>query len=163
MRAILATLILVVATAVAVRADERPNEVGDAAKAAKRSVTMEELKRFYADEHGRITTDWTDTETRQQLYDAFTRAGYLQVMSEGKVVDGRLMYRKAFKLLSDAHPDAAPLKQWCNTALTQEAFEKRNKELDQQGYVLMQKHAYKDEDGLVLFCASWVQFPPRGE
>src|SRR5436190_24078077 len=48
----------------------------------ERQLTLDELKKFFADEKDRITTEWVNDDTRQALYEAFTKAGYIQVLGE---------------------------------------------------------------------------------
>jgi hypothetical protein len=135
-----------------------------AAAAQRPRLAPDELKRFYADEKNRITTDWVDDHTRQMLYDAFSRAGYIQVLAEAAInEDGVVVYRKAFKSLKDAHPDAVEMLQWCKTDLSKERFEAEDQKRRQEGYMLMQTHSLLDAAGVEHISASWLRYAPDPE
>src|SRR4051812_6662278 len=65
----------------------------------KRRLTAAELREFYTDPAGRIVTDWVETEQDTKIWRSFTNAGYSTVLSEGKVEDGHMVFRKGFKHL----------------------------------------------------------------
>jgi hypothetical protein len=125
----------------------------------KRRLSLDELKKFFADEKDRITTEWVDNDTRQNLYEAFTRAGYIQVLGEGRRnEDGSTVYRKAFKSLADAYPDAVRMQQYCKTALAKDTFDRMDKDLQSRGYFLMQTQSFVDAAGAELISACWLKY-----
>jgi hypothetical protein len=139
--------------------DVRNAGKAEPAAGTKRRLSLDELKMFFADERGRITTEWVDDDTRQNLYEAFTRAGYIQVLGEGRRnEDGSTVYRKAFKSLTDAHPDAVRMQQYCKTALTKEAFDRMDKDLQSKGYFLMQTQSFVDGEGAERISACWLKY-----
>ena len=149
-----------------IRAEDVPNARAAAAPVAgnKRELSLEELKKFFADEKDRITTEWVNDDTRQELYEAFTKAGYIQVLGEGRMSeDGLTVYRKAFKSLTDAYPDAVRMQQYCKTALTKGTFDRQDKDLQVKGYFLMQTHTFVDNEGVERISACWLKYAPGPE
>ena len=129
----------------------------------QRQLTMEELKKFYAEEKDRIATDWVDSSMRQAVFDAFWKAGYVPVVSEGKLEDGQCYYRKSFKFLTDVFPDAAKVKPWCQTGISEASFKLKDAELQKDGFTLMQMQTFVDEDGDIRYSACWVKILPLEE
>jgi hypothetical protein len=129
----------------------------------KRVLTLEELKKFYTEEKGRITTDWVEPSMRQRVFEAFWDVGYIPVMSEGKCENGQCYYRKAFKFLTDIYPNAEKVKPTCKTGVSKSTFDERNAELLKDGYTLMQMQTFTDAEGDVRYCACWVKILPPSE
>ena len=83
----------------------------------------------------------------------------MQVLGEAKMGgDGKVVYRKGFKSLTDAYPDAVKMVQHCKTALTERTFEREDKELHWRGYFLMQSQTFVDAEGMVRISGCWLKY-----
>lgn len=138
-----------------VAAEDKSGPVVEA-KSANRRLPIEELKKFYAEEKDRITTDWVPFSLSEALFQAFWTKSYVPVMVESKQEDGQDYYRFGFKHLTDAYPDAAPLGLGCYYGMTKDAFDQRNQDLQKSGYVLMQMQVTEDGDGSSSYSAVWA-------
>ena len=140
-------------------AEDKAQQVpADAPK--KRTLSLEEMKKFYADENDRIVTDWTDSVMREKLLTCFLNAGYVPVMSEAKIEDGEFLFRKAFKHVADIYPDAENVGSLVNSGLTQSAFDEKNQQRQKEGYTIMQVHTFVDTNGAVRISACWARPTP---
>jgi hypothetical protein len=126
----------------------------------KRRLTAAELREFYTDPAGRIVTDWEGTEQDTKIWRSFTNAGYSTVFSEGKMEEGRMVFRKGYKYLGDVYPDAERPKWYTYNGIDPQFFEDQNRKLLKEGYTLMQMQRFTDEEGEFRFCAIWVRFVP---
>jgi hypothetical protein len=128
--------------------------------AKKRQLTAAELRDFYTNPAGRIITEWAETEQDTKIWRSFTNAGYATVLSEGKVEDGHMVFRKGYKHAGDVYPDAQrPM--WCTyNGIEPQFFDEQNRKLLKEGYTLMQMQRFTDERGETRFCAIWVKFMP---
>src|SRR5215207_2903550 len=103
-------VILLLLSPLAAGAGEKPNPAAEPPKTRK--LTAAELRTFYTDPVGQIVTDWTDTAQDTRTFRSFVKAGYATVLSEGKMEDGHMVFRKAYKHVSDFYPDSEKL-MWC--------------------------------------------------
>jgi hypothetical protein len=129
----------------------------------KRKLSAQELYSFYKDTAGRIVTDWTDMEKDTKVFRAFSKAGYVTVLSEGKMQDGEMVFRKAYKHVNDTYPDADKLMWYTYNGVDEEFFDNQNRTLLAQNFTLMQMQQFLDGEGERRFCAIWVKFDPRPE
>jgi hypothetical protein len=139
-------------------ADEKGAPAGGAAK--KRQLTAAELRDFYTNPAGRIVTDWAELEIDSEIWESFTKAGYCTVLSEGKLEEGRLLFRKGYKHVSDFYPDATRTNWHTYTGMSQKSFDTHNRELLKDGFTLMRMQRFIDGDGEFRFCAIWARFTP---
>jgi hypothetical protein len=126
----------------------------------KRRLTAAELREFYTDPAGRIVTEWTEMDRDTKIWRSFTKAGYSTVLSEGKMEDGQMLFRKAYKHLGDVYPDAERPKWYTYNGMDPQFFEERNRELLKEGYTLMQMQRFIGDEGEFRFCGIWVKFVP---
>ena len=131
-----------------------------AAEEGKRQLTARELRSLYSDLTHCIFTEWASVGADHQTWESFTKAGYVPVLSEAKLEDGKLFARKGFKHVEDFHPDAARPKCCCYTCVTQAFFVNKNRELLKDNYTLMQMQRFTDDEGEFRFCGIWVKFVP---
>jgi hypothetical protein len=131
-----------------------------AGAAKKRQLTAAELRDFYTNPVGRIDTEWAETEQDTKIWRSFTNAGYATVLSEGKVEDGRMVFRKGYKNASDVYPDAQRPMWYTYNGIEPQFFDEQNRKLLKEGYTLMQMQRFTDEEGGTRFCAIWVKFMP---
>ena len=125
MRLVFLVLLL---SAVAAVADDRAKPAADPPK--KRQLTAAELRAFYTDADGRIVTEWTDMEEDTKLFRIFTKAGYATVLTEGKMQDGQMVFRKGYKHVNDTYPDAAKLMWYTYNGIDEEFFSEQIRRLD---------------------------------
>jgi hypothetical protein len=129
-------------------------------RAGKRQLTLEEVKKFYADEKDRITTAWIDVETSKKVWDTLRQAGYVPVIAEGKWERGVRLHRIGYKSLTDAHPDAEGIGWACYYGMKQDSFDRRAVDYRKKNYTLLQSMSFKDQDGTLYYCAVWVNPTP---
>ncbi|OAI56998.1 hypothetical protein AYO49_00320 [Verrucomicrobiaceae bacterium SCGC AG-212-N21] len=130
------------------------------AEEKKRPLTAAEVRSYYSDPTNRIVTDWTTEEEDTKRWRSFTSAGYDTVLTEGKLENGEVLYRKAYKHVDDVYPGAARPKWFAYNGVDEEFFETTNRKLLKENYTLMQMQRFENEDGEFRFCATWVRFLP---
>jgi hypothetical protein len=144
--------------ALALHAQDPFQPAGEGAQ--NRQLTLEELKKFYADETNRITTGWIDMATSKEVWASFTKAGYLPVFAEGKWEHGIELHRIGYKSLLDAHPGAGRMTWYCYYGMEQDSFDQRNRDYLKMNYTLVQKMSFSDQTGKLYYCAVWVNPTP---
>jgi hypothetical protein len=147
---------LLLAPYLAVLAGDKPLAAAERPK--NRQLTAAELRAFYTDPGGRIVTEWTDMEHDTKLFRIFTKAGYATVLTEGKMQDGQMVFRKGYKHVNDTYPDAAKLMWYTYNGIDEEFFDSQTRKLLAQDFTLMRMQRFVDDDGEGRFCAIWVKF-----
>jgi hypothetical protein len=151
-------LLVFLLSAVAALADDKGGPATEVAE--KCQLTAAELRAFYTDPGGRIVTEWTDMEHDIRLFRIFTKAGYATVLTEGKMEDGQMVFRKGYKHVNDTFPDAAKLMWYTYNGIDEEFFDSQTRKLLTLDFTLMRMQRFVDDEGEARFCAIWVKFTP---
>ena len=83
-------------------------------------LTRAQIMRFMSDRSGLEMDAWVSEPDDQRAWKRRVDGDWIPVVYEGKCEDGQVFYRKGYKRLRDAFPDAKPFRWCCFTGMNLE-------------------------------------------